>query len=161
MTRLSQVGIAIGALGAMILLMGLFPGFTGLAPTPGIGIVQLFGILTGFTLLIFGALMYVKFAFYAMQRPNLIQQIGTRLALTGLVIAPLAGLADSLGFGSHGAEVTADTFLGPLQAIGIIISYIMSCVGVLIFAVGGSPAADDGLDTTLTIDPIDEPTDLE
>ncbi|GAB4515757.1 MAG: hypothetical protein OHK0046_19670 [Anaerolineae bacterium] len=157
MTRLSQVGIAIAALGAMIALMGLFPGFTGLFPTPGIGLVQLFGILTGFTLLILGAMMYVKFAFYARERSTLVQQIGTRLALSGLVLAALAGLADSLGFGSHGSEVTPDTFLGPLQALGIIFSYMISCIGVLIYAVSGQPGeAAEETDTTISMPPVDE-----
>lgn len=140
MTRLAQVGIAIGALGLMIAIMGLFPGITGLDPTPGIGIAQLFGILTGFTLLISGALFYVKFAFYSSRKSTLLQQIGTRLAMTGLVFAPIAGLADSLGFGSHSIPTTGDLFLGPLQALGIVGSFLISCIGVMIFALGGNPA---------------------
>lgn len=139
MTRLAQVGIAIGALGLMISIMGLFPGVTGLDPTPGVGIFQLLGILTGFTLLIFGAWFYVKFAFYASRKSTLLQQIGTRFAMTGLVLAPLAGLSDSLGFGSHSVATTGDVFLGPLQALGIVSSFVMSCLGVLIYALGGNP----------------------
>ena len=147
MSRLSQVGIAIGALGVMITFMGLFPGVTGLSPTPGVGLIQIVGLLIGFYLLIIGAMMYVRFAFYAGMPLTLAQLIGSRLALTGLVLAPMCGLADSLGFGSHGITITGDVFLGRLQALGIILSYIMSCVGVLIYAVAGEPVADD-VDTT-------------
>lgn len=143
MTRLSQVGIAIGALGGILTMMGLFPGVTGLSPTSGVGLVQLFGIVIGFYLLILGALFYVKFAFYLHVAPNLTQQIGLRLAFTGLVLAPLFGLADSLGFGSHGVTIDGDVFLGELQALGIIASYTMSCLGVLIYAVAGTPQSDD------------------
>jgi putative Mn2+ efflux pump MntP len=138
MSRISQVGIALSLLGAMIMLMGLFPGITGVAPTSGVGIVQLFVTLIGFTLLIFGALVYVKFAFYANQRATLAQQIGTRLALTGLVLAGIAAFSDALGFGSHGAQFTEYQFLGPLQATGIIASFLLSCLGVLVYAVGGN-----------------------
>lgn len=146
MGRVSQLGIAIGALGAMVMLMGLFPGITGVQPTSGVGVVQMFAVLFGFMLLIIGALIYVKFAYYGRQPANLTQQIGTRLALTGIVLAALAGLADALGFGSHGAEFTEIQFLGPWQAAGIIGSYIMSCLGVLIYALGGTPDPDAGPD---------------
>ena len=139
MTRIAQVGIAITTLGIMITIMGLFPGVSGLSPTPGIGLVQLFVVLGGFTLLISGALMYVKFAFYATKSSNLAQQIGTRLAMTGLVLAAMSGLADSLGFGTHGSDATGDFFLGPVQAAGILGSFIMACIGVLVYAVGGRP----------------------
>lgn len=152
MTRLSQVGIAVAALGAMLVLMGLFPGVTGLSPTPGVGLVQLFGILMGFYLFILGALFYVKMAFYVHVPSNLAQQIGVRLALTGLVLMPLFGLADSLGFGSHGVTIDGDVFLGPLQSGGMVGSYAMSCLGVLIFALAGRPEADE--DETTDMDPV-------
>lgn len=139
MGRVAQIGIIISALGIMIIIMGLFPGVTGLTPTPGIGIIQIFAILTGFTLLIMGALLYVKLAFYANYPSNLAQQIGTRLAFTGLVLAAMSGLADVLGFGSHGRNFVDNAFLGPWQATGIIGSYILSCIGVLIYAVTGNP----------------------
>lgn len=143
MGRISQIGIALGTLGAIIMLMGLFPGLTGLDPTAGVGIVQIFTVLIGFTLLILGALVYVKFAFYLNHTSTLMQQIGVRLALTGLVLAALTGMADALGFGTHGAEFTEFNFLGPLQAFGIIGSYVMSCVGVLLYALGGTDSEDN------------------
>jgi len=137
MSRISQIGIALGALGAIIMLMGLFPGVTGVEPTSGVGIVQIFVALAGFTLMIVGALIYVKFAFYFNRKSTLAQMIGTRLALTGILLAGITGLADALGFGSHGSEFTEFEFLGPLQGVGIIGSYLMSCIGVLIYALGG------------------------
>lgn len=139
MARIAQLGIAIGALGAVIALMGLFPGVTGLTPTPNIGIIQLIVILMGFSLLLLGALVYVKFTFYGNTPSNLAQQIGTRLALTGLVFAALSGLADVLGFGTHTRVSAADVYIGPLQSIGIIGSFIVSAVGILLYAVAGNP----------------------
>ncbi len=138
MARVAQFGIALGTLGIMLALMGLFPGVTGIAPTYGIGIIQIFAILTGFGLLIIGGLIYVKFTFYASKPANLAQQIGVRLALTGLVFAGLAGLADVVGFGSHGGP-GGDILLGPLQATGLIGSFVVASIGVLIYALAGTP----------------------
>lgn len=135
MARVAQLGIALGALGVVLTLMGLFPGVTGITPTPNIGILQILAMLTGFAFLIFGALIYAKFTFYENTSPNLIQQIGVRLALTGLLFAALSGLADILGFGSHTLE--SDVLLGPLQALGVIGSFLVAALGVLIYAVAG------------------------
>lgn len=138
MARFAQVGIAIGALGVVIALMGLFPGVTGIAPTTGIGIVQVFMLLVGFSLLIFGALVYVKYTFYLTRHSNLAQQIGIRLALTGLVFAALTGLADILGFGSHERSLDSDILFGPLQAAGLLGTLALSSIGVLIYAITGN-----------------------
>lgn len=139
MIRIAQFGIAIAILGTVLTFMGLFPGVTGLEPASGIGIVQIFTILTGFTLLIFGALIYVKFTFYSGRSATLAQQIGVRLALTGLLFASMAGIADVLGFGSHPRTVSSDVLFGVLQAFGIIGSFVMACLGVLLYAVAGDP----------------------
>ena len=123
MWRFAQVGIALGALGAMICLMGLFPSVTGAEPTVGIGLVQVVMILFGYSLLILGALTYLKYTFYLEVPATLSQQIGTRLALTGLLFAALAGLADILGFGTHIRDGANDIFFGRLQLIGILTSF--------------------------------------
>lgn len=137
MPRIAQLGITLGALGTVLTFMGLFPGVTGLSPAKGIGIVQIFTMLTGFTLLIMGALIYVKFTFYVGHRANLAQQIGIRLALTGLLFAAMSGMADIVGFGSHGSATTSEPLFGMLQAIGIIGSFIIAALGVLIYAISG------------------------
>ena len=137
MHRVAQFGIALSALGIVLTFMGLFPGVTGLEPAAGIGIVQIFTILIGFTLLILGALIYVKFTFYPTQGASLAQQIGVRLALTGLLFAAMAGLSDVLGFGSHPRGPDSEPLFGYLQAFGLIGSFVMASLGVLIYAVGG------------------------
>mgnify|MGYP000607288112 CR=1 FL=1 len=137
MARLAQFGIALGTLGTMLILMGLFPGITGIRPTVTIGIIQIVTILAGFSLLIIGALVYVKFMFYATQESNLSQQVGLRLALTGLVFAAICGLADVLGFGSNLRAEDSDFLLGPLQAFGVIGSFLVASIGVIIYAVRG------------------------
>ncbi|MEO1286848.1 MAG: hypothetical protein AAFV93_03705 [Chloroflexota bacterium] len=139
MSRFGQVGIAFGTLGVVVALMGLFPGITGVDETPGIGIVQVFMLLLGYGFMVFGGLIYVKFTFYIGAKSNLIQQIGIRLTLTGLLFAAIAGLADILGFGSHLRTTTTDIFFGGLQGIGIIAFLTISSLGVLMYTIAGNP----------------------
>ncbi|MEP6988332.1 MAG: hypothetical protein ABI970_22195, partial [Chloroflexota bacterium] len=87
---------------------------------------------------IFGALIYVKFTFYVGHTANLAQQIGIRLSLTGLLFAAMSGMADIVGFGSHGSATGTQPLFGMLQAIGIIGSFIIAALGVLIYAVSGN-----------------------
>ncbi len=141
MWRFAQVGIALGALGAMICLMGLFPGVTGAVPTAGIGLVQVSMVLVGYTLLVLGALTYLKFTFFLEVPASLSQQIGMRLALTGILFAALAGLADILGFGTHVRDDVNDIFFGQLQMIGILASFCLSSFGVLVYVLAGAHLA--------------------
>jgi hypothetical protein len=137
MVRVAQFGIALGALGAVLAFMGLFPGVTGVEPTVGIGLVQITMILTGFSLLIAGAFIYAKYTFYAHKSSNLTQQIALRLSLTGLLFGAMAGLADILGFGSNLRTETSDIFFGPWQAFGLISGFLIASLGVIIYSLSG------------------------
>lgn len=139
MVRVAQFGIVLGALGFVLLVIGLFPGLVGRLPNPGVGLIQLILILVGFSLLVFGALLYVKFTFYSTVPSNLTQQIGSRLGLTGIVFATISGLADILGFGSSVGIAAGDVVIGQLQIAGIIGSFFLSALGVLIYTVAGDP----------------------
>lgn len=139
MVRVAQLGIVLGLFGAMMMLVGLFPPIIGFADTPGFGVIQLLIVLIGFALLILGALIYVRFTFYARQDLTLAQRIGTRLAFTGITFAGLAMFADVLGFGSNLRLDGADVLLGPLQLWGILVSFGVASLGVLIFAMTGDP----------------------
>lgn len=143
MSRFGQVGIALSALGIMIALMGLFPGVTGVEITQGIGVVQIFMLLVGYGMLVFGAIIYAKFTFYLGIPSTLAQQIGIRLALTGLLFSALTGLSDILGFGSHIRTDISDIYLGGLQQFGILASFAISSFGVLLYAVAGQPNVTD------------------
>lgn len=137
MWRFAQVGIALGALGIMLCFMGLFPGVTGAEPTAGIGLVQVIMVLMGYSLLILGALVYLKYTFFLDVPSTLAQQIGTRLALTGILFAAFSGLADILGFGTHIRDDVVDIFFGQLQMLGILASFGLSSCGVLVYVLTG------------------------
>ena len=137
MIGLPQFGITLGALGTVLMLMGLFPGVTGITPGEGIGIVQFTAIVSGAVLLNIGAIFYIKSTLYAGRPDNLTQQICIRVSYTGLVLAVFTGLADYLGFGSH---IDAGTvFFGPLQAAVLLFFLMTAAVGVLLYALSGSP----------------------
>ncbi|MDL1899899.1 hypothetical protein FBR02_03925 [Anaerolineae bacterium CFX9] len=139
---LAQIGIALGALGVVLSFMGFFPTVTGIEPGLGIGLVQFIVIYTGFILLTLGALIYVKFTLYEGRPSNLGQQVGVRLSMTGLLFTAIAGMADFLGFGSH-ALPEIPTFFGALQGLGVLGGFLIAALGVMIYAIAGSPPEDD------------------
>lgn len=142
MTGIAQLAVAFSALGIMLAFMGLFPGMTGIEPGRGVGIVQFATIMVGLTLLDLGALVYVKYTFYANRPATLAQQVGIRLTLTGLLMSSMVGAADFLGFGSHIRTETTDVVLGPLQAVGVVGGLLIAAVGVMIYAASGSPPSE-------------------
>lgn len=139
MVKVAQLGIALTLLGIVVALMGLFPRIIGISPTPGFGVVQILIILMGFTIMILGGVVFVRFMFYANQPLTLAQQIGIRLALTGLTFAALTALADFLGFGSNLPLEGEDVLMGPFQMVGMLTSFAIASLGVIIFAVAGEP----------------------
>jgi predicted amidohydrolase len=144
MIGIAQFGIAVSALGSVLAFMGLFPGVAGIDSGRGVGIVQYTTILVGFSLLHLGAMIYVKYTFYADRAATLAQQVGIRLTLTGLLFGGMAGLADFLGFGSHIRTETTDVVFGPLQAIGAVGGLLVAALGVIIFATRGQPPEEGG-----------------
>ncbi|NDJ59966.1 MAG: hypothetical protein GYB67_02510 [Chloroflexi bacterium] len=113
MRGLSQIGIALGALGGMLTLMGLFPGITGIDPGVGVGVVQFATIVAGLTLLMSGALIYVKYTFYADRPATFSQQIGVRLTMTGCCSAR------SLGWPIFSAlDRTCPASTAPIRSLG-------------------------------------------
>jgi hypothetical protein len=133
-----QLAIAIGTLGMMITLLGLFPGITGVETGQGIGALQFSVIWTGLMLVHVGALMFVRFTYYAGRKATLAQQIGIRLSFTGLLIVAITGLADYLGFGSHSPYAGQIVRFGPLQIAGILGGLLIASLGVFIYALSGS-----------------------
>jgi disulfide bond formation protein DsbB len=137
MEKYSQISITLGTLGIVIILVGLFPGIIGLETVEGVGVLQVLVILLGFSVLFTGAYLFAKQVFYPGMPNTLAQDIGTRLTMTGLLIAAAAGLADVLGFGSHGPTEGTRPLLGRIQAIVFVGGILLASSGVIIFAVFG------------------------
>lgn len=147
MERYSQTSITIGALGIVLTLIGLFPGIIGLETIEGVGVLQVLVILLGFSLIFVGAYIFVKQMFYPSLSTTLTQDIGVRLTLTGLLIAAAAGLADVLGFGSHGAADNTRPLMGRLQSIGFIGGFLIASLGVGLFALFGPSQPEETTDS--------------
>lgn len=139
MEKYSQISIILGALGIVIALVGLFPGIVGLETVEGVGVLQVLVILLGFTILFTGAYLFARQVFYPGQPTTLAQDIGIRLTMTGLLLAAAAGLADVLGFGSHGSTENTRPLLGRLQAMAFVGGILVASSGVIIYAVFGPP----------------------
>jgi hypothetical protein len=139
MEKYAQISITLGTLGIVIALVGLFPGIIGLETIEGIGVLQVLIILLGFSILFTGAYLFAKQVFYPGMPNTLAQDIGIRLTMTGLLIAAAAGLADVLGFGSHGLTEDTRPLLGRLQAMAFVGAILLASSGVIIFAVFGPP----------------------
>jgi hypothetical protein len=93
-------------------------------------------------------------------RTTLAQDIGIRLTMTGLLIAAAAGLADVLGFGSHGLNPGERPLLGRLQALAFVGGILLASSGVIIFALLGPsqpPGDDSESDSSLPTLPPDPP----
>lgn len=131
MSRLAQLGILCVVLGGIILFLGLFPFAIDADDAPGIGIIQIFGVLSGMFLLVLGAYIVVYATIHRGQPRTLLSVIGVRLGITGLVFAAAAMLADVLGFGSHASS--EELLLGWLQAAGMMAGFLISAIGVLVY----------------------------
>lgn len=147
MGKLTQAGVIMAVLGAVVTFIGLFPGVVGLEVLPGIGLLQVLVVLIGFGLLFFGAYVFAQNVYYPGVKHNLAQQIGARLSMTGLVIAVASGLSDILGFGSHPPIPPVQRpFLGSWQTAGLIGGFVLASLGLIIFVLLGpdTPKDEDG-----------------
>lgn len=133
MSRLAQLGVFSMVLGSVVLFLGLFPSAVDADATPGIGLVQIIGILSGLVLLVMGAYIVTHGLIHRESRRTLLGDVGIRLGLTGMVFAGAVTLADAMGYGSH----TGGPVFGWLQTIGILVGFGMAALGVLIYGMGG------------------------
>lgn len=131
MNRLAQAGILCTTSGGITLFLGLFPGAVNADRTAGIGLIQILIILFGIVLLIFGAYTTVFALIHRGRQRNLIRDIGTRTGITGILFASAAIMADLFGFGSHTGQ--DGVLMGWLQALGVLIGFLISAIGVLIY----------------------------
>jgi hypothetical protein len=149
--KFAQLGIAVTLFGGVIAFIGLFPSVIGAEASQGVGVLQVLTILVGFSVLIGGAYIFAQATYYPNTRHNLAQKIGVRLSMTGLVLAAAIGLADVLGFGSNSPLIGQRPTLGPWQTAGLVGSFVIASLGLLIFVLLGDNTPDDPHDPDDTI----------
>jgi RimJ/RimL family protein N-acetyltransferase len=159
--QLVQFGILVATLGVILGLIGLYPGVTGVEPKSGIGILQIIILLFGMTLVIVGAMIFVKVGFYPTAPSNLAQRIAIRLSFTGLLFSAAVGLSDVLGYGSNPPNGDESfPILGIYQVAGLVIGFVVALFGVVLFLVAG-PVYETPSDKRKTIPHIKPVTPLD
>ncbi|NDJ33483.1 MAG: hypothetical protein GYB64_02355 [Chloroflexi bacterium] len=135
MSRVAQLGVFAVVLGGVVLFLAFFPYAVDADFTPGIGLSQILGILTGTFLLVAGAYLFVYALLHRGRPDSLLADIAIRMGMTGLVFAFAATLADLLGFGSHIAS--EGSLFGWLQALGMMAGFIFAALGVFLYGYAG------------------------
>ena len=120
-------------LGIVLCAISLAAELLGLDLTPGFGIVQMFQLLIGLTLLTFASFMYLKEIRPDSAPRSLQADIGVRLAATGLIFAYVSGLSDLIGIGTHVEPSFERPFVGPLQLGGLGLGVLSIMIGLLLY----------------------------
>lgn len=141
-SRMARFGVTVLVFGIILFVISGFPASVNFDLTPGIGIMQIFGLLVGIGVMTLGGYIYA-WATRTRGRPmRLRESIGLRLMATGYVVCIAAGLADVLGFGSHNLGEMRP-YLGPLQGIVMLLGLGVIIFGVALYAGRYSPPVTD------------------
>ena len=143
MDRRSSLRAMVPRTSLVLLLVGILAGALALLAeslrldfTPGFGLVQILGILFGITLVAAAGFLFPAYRRPAGQEPSLLNEIGVRMGLTGLLACYVAGLADLVGVGTHRNPDFERPFLGPLQLIGLVIGLGIVVTGLILYWLG-------------------------
>lgn len=123
-----RLGMGITILGLLIYLLGVDPALFGLDRSPVMGFVQIATLLVGLAILCLSGFMTLNSLWNGSQK-SILADIGLRLVATGYLVVVASSMADLLGFGNH--TFPAIPYLGPLQAIGVIIGEIAIVAGFI------------------------------
>jgi hypothetical protein len=125
--------LILAVLGIVLSLISLGAEILGLDLTPGFGMVQMFQLLLGLTLLTIAGYLRMH-SLRSPDAPRSLQaDVGIRLGATGLVFAYVSGLSDLIGIGTHVTPTFGRPFVGPLQLGGLLVGVIMITVGMLLY----------------------------
>jgi hypothetical protein len=120
-------------LGSVMLLVALTAVPLGYDITPGFGMVQMFVLLIGLTLLTLAGYLHI-YTLRDRRTPRSLQaDIGIRLGATGIVFAYVAGVSDLIGIGTHVDPSFERPFVGPLQLSGIALGILLITIGLLLY----------------------------
>jgi len=140
-----NVTIILAILGILAIILAFAADTLRLDPTPGFGMVQMVGLLTGLTCLTLAAFLYVH-SLRPKDAPRSLQaDIGTRLGATGLVFAYVTGLSDLIGIGTHVDPAFERPFVGPLQLGGMALGLLMIIAGLILYYTSRGPRESSSL----------------
>jgi hypothetical protein len=136
--------------GNVLTIVSLAAEILGLDLTPGFGIVQMFQLLLGITLLTVAGFLH-SYRLRGPDTPRSLQaDIGIRLAATGLVFAYVSGLADLMGIGTHIEPQFERPYVGPLQLGGLVLGIVAIAAGMLLYHTSRSSNRSSSLEFLFT-----------
>lgn len=129
---LARFGATVVGLGFVAFIVGVFPEFFSLDFTPGFGLLQIFMLLSGISLMTAGAYLYMYATRHRAMPRRLREDIGLRLMATGVVVAWTTGLADVIGIGTHFGQERP--LFGPVQAWGVAVGVMLIIAGIGLYS---------------------------
>jgi len=144
--------LILAVLGIVLSLISLGAEILGLDLTPGFGMVQMFQLLLGLTLLTIAGYLRIH-SLRSRDAPRSLQaDVGIRLGATGLVFAYVSGLSDLIGIGTHVIPSFGRPFVGPLQLGGLLVGVIMITIGMLMYMTSRGSRQSSSLESLLKND---------
>jgi len=144
--------LILAVIGIVLSLISLGAEILGLDLTPGFGMVQMFQLLLGLTLLTIAGYLRIH-SLRSRDAPRSLQaDVGIRLGATGLVFAYVSGLSDLIGIGTHVVPSFGRPFVGPLQLGGLLVGVIMITIGMLMYMTSRGSRQSSSLESLLKND---------
>ena len=144
--------LILAVIGIVLSLISLGAEILGLDITPGFGMVQMFQLLLGLTLLTTAGYLRIH-SLRSPDAPRSLQaDVGIRLSATGLVFAYVSGLSDLIGIGTHVIPSFGRPFVGPLQLGDLLVGVIMITAGMLLYMTSRGSRQTSSLESLLKND---------
>lgn len=129
--RWFSAGLLTTIFGFLILLLGAKPALFNLNRSPVVGFAQTSVFSFGLGVICLGGFLSLRASSPVNHKQSLTQDIGIRFVGTGYLISFISALADVFGLGTQ--SWPAAPFLGPSQAMGVILGEIIIAIGFLMF----------------------------
>lgn len=124
-----RFGLLLTLFGLLVFLIGARPALFGLDRSPVVGFVQISVFLVGLAIVCIGGYIGLM-SFWRNGDRTIAADIGSRLVVTGYVVAVFSGMADVFGFGTRAPPLIP--FFGPWQATGVQIGEVLITIGFLL-----------------------------
>ena len=144
--------LILAVLGLVLSTISLGAEIVGLDLTPGFGVVQMFQLLIGLTLLTIAGYLRIH-SLRSSDMPRSLQaDVGIRLGATGLVFAYVSGVSDLIGIGTHVDPSFDRPFVGPIQLGGLLIGVLIITAGLLLYMTSRGSRQTSSLESLLKND---------
>jgi len=150
LTRVERIlSLVLFLVGLALIFISLAADYLGLDLTPGFGMVQMFQLLVGLTLLITSLYMRIHISRFRKSPRSLQADIGIRLGASGLVFTYVSGLADLVGIGTHVEPSFDRPYVGPIQIGGLLLGILIIIAGLILYKTSRGTRETSSLESLL------------